>query len=43
MQLVAIELEPGQEVRVEAGAMMYMEDSIEMHTSAGGAGRYYPG
>jgi len=36
MQLVEIELDPGEGVRAEAGAMMYMEDHIEMQTSTGG-------
>lgn len=36
MQLVEIELDAGEGVRAEAGAMMYMEDGIEMQTSTGG-------
>ena len=36
MQLVEIELDPGEAVRAEVGAMMYMEDGIEMQTSTGG-------
>jgi uncharacterized protein (TIGR00266 family) len=36
MQLVEIELDPGEGVRAEAGAMMYMENAIEMQTAAGG-------
>ncbi len=36
MQMVEIELDPGEGVRAEAGAMMYMEKSIEMQTSTGG-------
>ncbi|MBN1578980.1 MAG: TIGR00266 family protein [Chitinispirillaceae bacterium] len=36
MQLVEIELDPGEGVRAEAGAMMYMEEGIEMQTSTGG-------
>lgn len=36
MQLVVIELDPGEAVRAEAGAMMYMEQGIEMQTSTGG-------
>lgn len=36
MQAVEIELDPGEGVRAEAGAMMYMEDGIEMQTSTGG-------
>jgi len=36
MQLVEIGLEPGEGVRAEAGAMMFMEDGIEMQTSTGG-------
>ena len=36
MQLVEIELDPGEGVRAEAGAMMYMAEGIEMQTSTGG-------
>lgn len=36
MQLVEIGLDPGEGVRAEAGAMMYMEEGIEMQTSTGG-------
>ncbi len=36
MQIVEIELDPQEGVRAEVGAMMYMEDGIEMQTSAGG-------
>ncbi len=36
MQMVEIELDRGEGVRAEAGAMMYMEEGIEMQTSAGG-------
>lgn len=36
MQLVEIELDPGEGVRAEAGAMTYLEDGIEMQTSTGG-------
>ncbi len=36
MQIVEIEIDPGEGVRAEAGAMMYMEDGIEMQTSTGG-------
>ncbi|WP_129407877.1 TIGR00266 family protein [Marinitoga lauensis] len=36
MQLVEIELDPGEGVRAEAGAMMYMENGIEMQTTTGG-------
>ena len=36
MQLVEVELDPGEGVRAEAGAMMYMENGIEMQTSTGG-------
>lgn len=36
MQIVEIELDPGEGVRAEAGAMMYMEDGIEMQTNADG-------
>ena len=36
MQIVEVELDPGEGVRAEAGAMMYMETGIEMQTGAGG-------
>src|SRR6056297_1343336 len=36
MQIVEIELDPGEAVRAEAGAMLYMENGIEMNTSTGG-------
>ncbi|MBN1981182.1 MAG: TIGR00266 family protein, partial [Chitinivibrionales bacterium] len=36
MQVVEVELDPGEAVRAEAGAMMYMDDGIEMQTSAEG-------
>jgi uncharacterized protein (TIGR00266 family) len=36
MQLVVVELDPGEAVRAEAGAMMMMEDGVEMETGAGG-------
>jgi len=36
MQIVEIELDPGEGVRAEAGAMMYMDEGIEMQTSTGG-------
>ena len=36
LQMVEIELDPGEGVRAEAGAMTYMEDGIEMQTSTGG-------
>ena len=36
MQLVEVELDPGEGVRAEAGAMMYMESGISMQTSTGG-------
>ncbi len=36
MQLVEIELDPGEGVRAEAGAMMYMDEGIEIQTSTGG-------
>jgi uncharacterized protein (TIGR00266 family) len=35
-QLVEIELDPGESVRAETGAMCYMEDGIQMQTSTGG-------
>jgi uncharacterized protein (TIGR00266 family) len=36
IQVVEIELDPGEGVRAEAGAMLYMEDGIEMQTNMGG-------
>ena len=36
LQAVIIELDPGEGVQAEAGAMLYMEDGIEMQTSTGG-------
>ncbi|MBW2147278.1 MAG: TIGR00266 family protein [Deltaproteobacteria bacterium] len=36
MQVVEVELDQGEGVRAEAGAMMFMEDGIEMQTSTGG-------
>ncbi|HEX7052164.1 MAG TPA: TIGR00266 family protein [Longimicrobiales bacterium] len=36
MQLVEIALDPGEGVRAEAGAMMFMDDGIEIQTSTGG-------
>ncbi len=36
MQLIEIELDPEEGVRAEVGAMMYMEQGIEMQTSTGG-------
>ena len=36
MQLVESELDPGEGIRAEAGAMMFMENGIEMQTSTGG-------
>ncbi len=36
MQLVEVELDSGEGVRAEAGAMMYMEEGIEMQTSTDG-------
>jgi uncharacterized protein (TIGR00266 family) len=36
MQLVEVELDPGEGVRAEAGTMTYMETDIEMQTSTGG-------
>jgi uncharacterized protein (TIGR00266 family) len=36
MQLVEIELDPREGVRAEAGAMMYMDEGIELQTSTGG-------
>ncbi|MEN6349795.1 MAG: TIGR00266 family protein [Syntrophomonas sp.] len=36
MQIVEIELDPGEGIRAEAGAMMYMEQGITMQTGTGG-------
>ena len=36
LQLVEIELDPGEAVRAEVGTMTYMEKAIEMQTSTGG-------
>jgi uncharacterized protein (TIGR00266 family) len=36
LQLVEIELDPGEAVRAEVGTMTFMEDGIEMQTSTGG-------
>ena len=36
LQLVEIELDPGEAVRAEAGAMTYMDDGIEMQTGTEG-------
>jgi uncharacterized protein (TIGR00266 family) len=36
LQLVEIELDPGETIRAEAGTMTYMETGIEMQTSTGG-------
>lgn len=36
MQLVEIELDPGEGVRAEAGAMMYLDQGIQMDTGTGG-------
>jgi uncharacterized protein (TIGR00266 family) len=36
MQIVEIGLDPGEGVRAEAGAMMYMDEGIQMQTSTGG-------
>ena len=36
MQLVEVELDPGEGVRAEAGAMTFMEEGIQMETSTGG-------
>lgn len=36
LQLVEVELDPGEGVRAEVGTMTYMEDGIEMQTSTGG-------
>ena len=36
MQAVEIELDPMEAVRAEAGAMLFMEDGIQMQTNTGG-------
>lgn len=36
MQIVEVALDPGEGVRAEAGAMMFMDEDIEMQTSTGG-------
>ena len=36
LQLVEVELDPGEGVRAEIGTMTYMEDGIEMQTGTGG-------
>lgn len=36
MQIVEVELDPGEGVRAEAGTMMYMDHGIEMQTNTGG-------
>lgn len=36
MQVVEVELDPQEAVRAEVGAMLYMEDDIEMQTGTGG-------
>jgi hypothetical protein len=35
-QIVTIEIEPGQVLRAESGAMMYMTDGVTMNTTTGG-------
>lgn len=36
IQVVEVELDPQESVRAETGAMLYMEDSIQMETGTGG-------
>lgn len=38
LQLIEIELDPGEGVRAEAGTMTYMEDNINMETNTAGGG-----
>jgi uncharacterized protein (TIGR00266 family) len=38
LQLVEVELDPGEGVRAEVGTMTYMENGVEMDTSMGGKG-----
>lgn len=35
-QIVTVELEPGQVLRAESGAMLYMSDGVQMETTTGG-------
>ena len=35
-QIVTVELQPGQVLRAESGAMMYMTEGVEMNTTTGG-------
>ncbi|MGB3542929.1 TIGR00266 family protein [Rubrivirga sp.] len=36
LQIVEVELDPGESVRAEAGAMLYMDEAIQMDTGTGG-------
>jgi uncharacterized protein (TIGR00266 family) len=36
LQMVEIQLDPGEAIRAEAGTMIYMEKGVEMHTGTGG-------
>ena len=36
MQIVEVELDPNEGIRAEAGAMMYMDSTIDMQTNTGG-------
>ena len=36
LQAVVVELDPGEAVQAEAGAMLYMEQGVEMNTGTGG-------
>lgn len=36
MQMVEIEMAPGEGIRAEAGAMLFMEEGVDMHTAVGG-------
>jgi uncharacterized protein (TIGR00266 family) len=36
IQVVQVEMDPGEAVRAEAGAMLFMEEDIEMQTNTGG-------
>ena len=36
MQIVEVELDPGEGVRAEAGAMLFMSDGIQMQTGTDG-------
>ncbi len=41
LPVVLIDLEAGEEITCEAGAMSWMDDEIEMRTEAGGLGKMF--